>query len=135
MYNFIFAVLLGVMLAVILAGPMGWRHHRTNSAAGAWLFSLLVLFPLLWLALVWIPPMGPAVMGVFWLAPVAVGLLVVFLLSAAAPPPRCRLRPGEEPRAGEDQLAAAPAVAIFVDVMFWLFFAGAITLLIVGLLS
>jgi len=135
MYGLIFVLLLGVALAIVLAGPIGWRHQRTDSAAGAWLFSLLVLFPLLWLALVWIPPMGPAVMGVFWLAPVAVGLLVVFPLAAAAPPPRRRLRPGQEPKAGDDQLAAAPAVAIFVDVMFWLFLAGAITLLIVGLVS
>lgn len=135
MVDLIFILVLGLFLACILAGPVGWRHQRTSSVAGAWLFSLLVLIPLLWLALLWIPPAGPAIAGVYWFAPLAVGILVVLLLAATAPPPRKRLRKGEEPKPGEDQLSAAPAAAVFVDIMFWLFFLGAIALLIAGLVA
>lgn len=132
--DIVFIVLLGLIFASVLTGPVGWRHSRTPSAAGAWLFTLLILFPLMWLALLWIPPAGPAVLGVYWLGPLLVGLLLVFLLAAAAPPPR-RLPPGVEPKAGQDQMAAAGATAIFIDAMFWLFFVGAIALLAVGLLT
>ena len=132
--DILFVVLLGVILASLLTGPVGWRHSRTPSAAGAWIFTLLVLIPLMWLASLWIPPAGPAVMGVFWLGPTLVGLLLVFLLAAAAPPPP-RLPPGKEPKAGEDQLAAAGTTAIFIDVMFWLFLVGAIALVAIGLVA
>lgn len=131
--DIIFIVLLGLLFATVLTGPLGWRHSRSVSGAGAWTFTLLVLLPLLWLALIWLPPAGPTLFGVYWLSPLLIGLLVVFLLGAAAPTPR-RLRRGEEPRAGQDQIETAGATAIFVDAMFWLFFLAALALLAVGLL-
>lgn len=132
--DIIFIIVLGLLLASILIGPIGWRHTRTESVAGAWLFTLFILLPLLWLSLVWIPPAGPVHFGVYWLSPLLIGLLLVFMLAAAAPPPR-RLRPGEEPKAGHDQLAASGATVIFIDVMFWLFIVGTIALLAIGLLT
>lgn len=132
--DFILVIVLGLVFASVLIGPIGWRHSRTESVAGAWLFTLLILLPLMWLPLIWMPPAGPSHFGVYWLSPLLIGLLVVFLLAAAAPPPR-RMRPGEEPKAGQDQLEAAGATAIFIDVMFWLFIAGAIALLVIGFLT
>lgn len=130
--DIIFIFLLGLIFASVLTGPVRWRHSRTESAAGAWIFTLLVLLPLLGLSLIWIPPTGPAFIGVYWLGPLLVGLLIFFLLAATAPPAR-RLRPGEEPKAGQDQLAAAGATVIFFNMMFWLFIFGAATLLVVGM--
>jgi hypothetical protein len=132
--DILFIVLLALIFASVLIGPVGWRHSRTPSAAGAWIFALLVLLLLMWLALVWIPPAGPVVLGVYWLGPLVVGLLLVFLLAAAAPPPR-RLRKGEEPKAGQDQLGGAGTTAVFIDAMFWLFLLGAVALLTLGLLT
>lgn len=132
--DIIFIFLLGLIIASVLTGPVGWRHSRTKSAVGAWIFTLLVLIPALWLSMIWIPPTGPAVMGVYWLAPLLVGLLIMFLLAAAAPPPR-RVRPGVESKMGQDQLAAYGFTAIFINTMFWLFLVGALALLAVSVVS
>lgn len=133
MFDVVYITLLGLVLAWLLTGPGGWRHHRSEGFAGAWLFVVLVLLPVLWLAMVWVPPAGPAISGVAWLMPLVVGLLVVFLLASVSPPPRRRLGPNEEPKAGQQQRAAetGPA-AIFVDALFWLFLALAAALLIIG---
>jgi len=132
--DIIFVLVLGLIFTSVLIGPLGWRHSRTESVVGAWIFALLILLPLIALSLIWIPPAGPPVFGVYWLGPLLVGLLIFFLLAAAAPPPR-RLPPGEQPKAGEDQLASAGAAAVFIDVMFWMFLLGAVALLLVGILA
>jgi len=132
--DLLLVILLALLFATILTGPVGWRHHRTENWAGAWLFMLLIFIPLLWLTILWIPPGGPLIMGVSWVAPVLVGLLLALLLASTAPPPR-RLPPRREPVAGEDQLAEAGIAAIFIDIVFILFLVGALALLIAGLVS
>jgi hypothetical protein len=90
--DILFIVVLGFVIASVMIGPIGWRHSRTSSVAGAWLFVVLAILPLLWLASEWIPPAGPAILGVYWVGPVAAGVLLMLLLAAAAPPPH-RLKP------------------------------------------
>jgi len=138
MYEFLLAILLAVLFAAVLAWPLGWRHHRVGGALAAWVFTLLILLPLIWLAALWLPRIGPATAGVYWLAPALVGLLLIFVIAAAAPPargapPRARLdEPPAETVDGAPEARNAGLLAIFIDAMFWIFFLGAIALLIIG---
>lgn len=75
-------------------------------------------------------------MGVYWAGPLLVGLLVFFLLAAVVPPAREPPPTVAGERAlTEEEVETAGAVAVFVNVMFWLFLITAITLLIVGIVA
>lgn len=132
----IFVVLLTLFLTSLLAFPFGWRHGRSrDDVFASWLFAILVLLPLVWAAAIWLPPAGPAIAGVNWVGPLLVGLLIALLLAALAPP---RLRPlSATPPTGAatapgDRTIAAREDRVFADLMFWVFLALAVGLVITG---
>jgi len=131
----IFVVLLTLFLTSLLAFPFGWRHGRaTDGVFASWLFTILVLLPIVWAAAIWLPPAGPTVVGVSWVGPLVVGLLVALLLAALAPP---RIRPASTPPAEAGTPPRESAIAahegrVFADMMFWVFLAFAVGLVITG---
>jgi len=125
---FVFALILGLLLAAVFAGPIGWRHPRRpdrEAGAAAALFLFWVFFLIIWAGLLWTTQ--PVVYGpVAWETPV-IGilfwvLLVVLLVWALAPPrgdlPTERPAAPPEPGAPEPSPGAVAAAAIF-GVAFW----------------
>lgn len=80
------ALIFGAIFTALLAGPIGWRRPGREDIGPALFFLFLILFPLFWVAALWIQPVGPTVMGVAWIPLLFVGLIVVLLVAAAAPP-------------------------------------------------
>jgi hypothetical protein len=135
MAEILLIVVLALLLASLLVGPIGWRHDRVDGFLGAWIFALLVLLPLLWLTVLWVPPAGPAAFGLYWAAPLVVGLLVLLLLVATSPLPR-RGRGGEvRPEPTDGEVAAAGITAVFLDVILWLFLILAIAFILIGIFA
>jgi hypothetical protein len=87
-WDVIVALVIGVGLTVIFT--LGFRRR------GPWanvLLFFLVVFLGTWTAGIWIPPVGPSLLGIYWLSPLMVGLILALLLAAAFPAiPRRRSR-------------------------------------------
>ena len=137
--HLVYVVLLSLLLASLLIGPVGWRHNRAGERAIiSWIFTIMVLLPLIWAATIWLPPAGPVVAGVSWVGPLLVGLMIAFLLAALAPrrEPVVRHRSGQGvartsgPPPGE--VVAAREERVFADVMLWVFLVLGVGLIVGG---
>ncbi len=132
----VFVVLLTLLLASLLTGPVGWRHNRAGERAIiSWIFTIMVLLPLIWAATIWLPPAGPVVVGVPWVGPLLVGLLVAFLLAALAPPRRSierTPRTERDPGVPASDVVVAREERVFADVMLWVFLALGVGLIAFG---
>lgn len=76
----VIALLIGILLTLVFT--LGFRRRGPWSSV---LLFFLVVFLGTWTAGVWIPPVGPPLLGVFWLSPLMVGLILALLLAAAFP--------------------------------------------------
>jgi hypothetical protein len=87
-----FLIMLGIaVLAVaLLVGVLGWRRVENGPLWDSAIFVFLVLYPALWVARLWVRPAGPTVLGVYWVPPLVVGLIVAFIIGAALPRRRRR---------------------------------------------
>lgn len=74
---FVIALLLTVIFVTLFRAPGPW---------GAWWLFLLIVFLAAWAGGLWITPIGPPVLDVYWLPMLLVGLLFALLIAAAAPP-------------------------------------------------
>jgi hypothetical protein len=121
-WDIVIALLIGVVLTLIFT--LGFRRR------GPWanvLLFFLVVFLGTWTASIWIPPVGPSLLGVFWLSPLMVGLILALLLAAAFPAtPRRRSR--EEIRL-KPEIPSLVAVAVDVFFIILLILFGAVILI------
>ena len=91
-----------------------------------WTFFIILLFALL-TADAWIQPIGPYFADVYWLPPLAVGLLIAFILAAAAPSPRTRSKIEQQQKMARDD-GGSVALGIF----FWFLLVFMLALVIIG---
>ncbi|MFG0306847.1 MAG: hypothetical protein ACF8Q5_11600 [Phycisphaerales bacterium JB040] len=136
MIDVIFALLLALLLASLLTWPVGWRYDGTDRTGESWVFGLLLFFPLLWLAGLWLPPLGPPLAGGYWVGPLVFGLLMILLIAAAAPASRATRRkrsrgPAAPPPESPDRPERV-TTGIFLDLMFWMLVLGTIALIVIG---
>lgn len=115
---------IALLFSLLLVGGLNWRHREDQGGWPAVLFILLILFPILWIADLWIRPAGPSVADVYWLPLLAVGFMVVLILAALVPP-RPRRRVVSAP--SETEVATYTAFGVF----FWIL----MILLIVGIVA
>ncbi len=121
--------------AALVTGLLGWRHARTGRSGTAWVLTLLVLLPALWLVVVWIEPAGVSLGRIALVAPILTGVLVCFHLVAAAPRRQRRLPAGAEPRAAVDGVRTANPSAPAVDTLLWLLLVSSVGVLVVALVA
>jgi len=89
---FIWDVVIALVIGIVLTLIFTLAFRRRGPWSNVLLF-FLVVFLGAWTAGIWIPPVGPALLGVFWLSPLMVGLILALLLAAAFPAsPRRRSR-------------------------------------------
>ncbi|NIO33164.1 MAG: hypothetical protein GTN75_15415 [Gemmatimonadetes bacterium] len=81
---------IAVLVTALLVGPLGWRRFQTGPVWDAAIFVLLMLYPALWVAKLWVRPVGPVLLGVHWVPLVFVGLIVAFIIGGTFPGRRRR---------------------------------------------
>ncbi len=91
-----------------------------------WTFFIIMLFAVL-AANVWIQPVGPYFADVYWLPPLAVGLLIAFILAAAAPSPRARSKIEKH-----EKMAREDGSSVAVGFFFWFLLVFMLALVIIG---
>lgn len=135
--DLIFAVIVALLISLLLAGVMGWRHPRTAGAGPAMLFLFLLLLVVVWAGGAWSRPYGPPMWGGYWLPYLVIGLFVALVLLAigAAGATETKSRPlprtaaQAEPTATDaEEEAVAVGLAGIFTVFFWV-------LLILGVLA
>lgn len=92
-----------------------------------WTFFVVTLLAVV-AADMWIQPAGPVYWGTYWLPPLAVGLLIAFILAATIPSPRRRA----ELSLKRDKLAKQKAEAVAVGTFFWFLLLFMLVIVILG---
>ncbi len=92
-----------------------------------WAFFIIVLMGI-FAADIWISPVGPYFADIYWVPPIAAGLVIALLLAATTPSPKARSEMDAESKATK-QDAAAVALGTF----FWFLMIFLLILIIVGL--
>ncbi len=125
-FDLVFALVLGVLVAFLLVALLGWRAPGSDAAGAGLLFVFLVVLLGAWGAALWMPAYGPVLAGGYWVAPLAIGLILALLLVAAGPPPP-RRRPEIVEGTPEGE-AAATAFGVF----FWILLLAMALIIILG---
>ena len=86
--DLIWAFLLALLFALLLAGPLRWRHPSRSGGAVplAAVFLFTIFFLAIWAGGRWLAPIGPPLWGGYWLSFLLVGLFVLLLLATVSPP-------------------------------------------------
>lgn len=118
----LFSLILATFFTLFFA--LGFRNRGPWDSIGVF---FLINFLGIWVAAIWLVPIGPLYYGVPWLPLFFVGLLISLLLSASIPVQHTRRREEKflNPRPDES------ALAIF-GMFFWLLLAFLIGLIILG---
>jgi hypothetical protein len=122
--GFLVILTIAGFVTFMLVGALGWRRYSNGPAWDAAIFVLLILYPALWVARVWLKPAGPAVLGVHWVPLIVTGLIVAAIIGAAGP----RRRKTPEIVIGPTAPSESPVRRSF-GFFFWalmLFFLGAL---------
>ena len=92
-----------------------------------WAFFTIVLLAII-AADIWVSPIGPYFEDIYWVPPIAAGLVIALLLAATTPSPSARSKIDAQRKATKDE-AAAVALGTF----FWFLLIFLIILITVGL--
>ena len=92
-----------------------------------WTFFVIILLAVL-ATDVWINPIGPYFEDIFWLPPLAVGILIAFLLAATTPSPTMRSRIEQE----KQELAEERPGAVALGTFFWFLLVFMLVLVVLG---
>lgn len=96
-----------------------------------WTFFVVILLAI-FAADVWVGPVGPDFLGgIYWVPPLAVGLLIAILLAATTPSPKTRSEIEVEKKEVAKEERATAALGTF----FWVLFLFLVVLIAVGLFN
>lgn len=107
LYEFLFALVIGLVLTTIFSVLI----NKTRKWQTILLF-FVILFLATWAGGIWIRPFGPALLGVYWLPFMVIGLIFALLLTM--------LLPNKPPRTTKEASKKAET-AIIADKLFKLF--------------
>jgi hypothetical protein len=131
----LFIFLVALLFSAILVGAFTWRHPAQNSAWIALLFLFAIFFLAAFAGGLWIGPIGPTLLGGYWLPYLIVGLAIALLLLAAGSfpvDPRSARREPVNLQAQTDLEEEADATTAF-GIFFWILFVVLIVAIVVAL--
>ncbi|WP_128396984.1 hypothetical protein [Botryobacter ruber] len=131
------AGLIAVILIAFVIGALFYFVFRNRGPWGSFWTFFLVLFLGVYLAHIWVRPIGPVYWGVAFLPLLFVGLLIALLLAAAAPSRRknkdtSRNHPPAGPAAVRDEVPFRDD-QVMLGIFFWTALFLLIALLVAGI--
>lgn len=123
------ALLLSLLFGVVLVLALNWRQTRRGRALPSLVFGLLLLFPLLWAAALWVAPNGPSLFNVGGVPLVMIGLLFGLLIAALVAPQFAPVRRMTGEGSASDEVAPRPGT------LFWILLVAALAAVITGFLA
>jgi len=96
-----------------------------------WSFFVVILLAML-AADVWVGPVGPYFLsGIYWVPPLAVGLLIALLLAATTPSPKTR----SEIEVEKKEISKEKSATVALGTFFWILFLLLVVVITVGLFN
>ncbi len=92
-----------------------------------WAFFIIILLAV-FAADIWISPVGPYFADIYWVPPIAAGLIIALLLAATTPSPVAR-----DEMEADKKASTQKAAAIALGTFFWFLLVFLIILIIIGL--
>lgn len=124
----IWGILYLVIIAFLITLFFRFLLQTSGPWGSFWSFFTVILLAVI-AANIWISPVGPLFFeNIYWVPPLAVGLLIALLLAATAPSPRLRSRPE-----AEKNLAREEAKALTLGTFFWFLLAFLIIIIVIGM--
>ena len=114
-----------ILIALFLAFTVMWAliaYAGEEGDWGAWPIFLLFFFAILAGGL-WLTPVGPPLVGVYWVPFLFVAIFIALFRAAASPPPRRKRRRNAQSSVlnMQDDMPVAP---VGLGILFWLLLAG-----------
>jgi hypothetical protein len=119
----IFAIALGVLFALLFGSLFG-----SSERVPGFLMLFLVFFLFAWAGGLWIGPLGPAIVGVYWLPGFVVTLLIFLLIGGIS-----YHRPTST-RETEAEIEARRTTAAAFGILIWILIAALVVAVIVAYL-
>lgn len=129
------ALLLGILYLVSIAFIITLIFAALFKTRGPWgtfwSFFIVILLAM-FAADVWVGPVGPYFWGgIYWVPPLAVGLLIAVLLAATTPSPKTRSEIDVEKK----EMAKEERATVALGTFFWILFLFMVVLIAVGLFN
>ena len=131
MSGFLFGVLYLVSIAFLITLVFTFLFKRTGPWGSFWTFFVIVLLGIM-AADFWVGPVGPYFLSeIYWVPPLAVGLLIALLLAATTPSPKTR----SELELQQKEIAKENKATAALGTFFWFLFIALVVLIVIGLFN
>lgn len=117
-----FALLIATLFTIGLKRRGPWGNF--------WTF-FLILFLAIWATDLLLPDTGPDWFGIYWAPPLAIGLLLAFVLAAATPSPETR----SKIEAARKEASPEEKTAIELGIFFWILLIMLVLAVAIGLIT
>jgi len=122
--NFI-GILYLLLLALAITAIFSYGFGARGPWGSFWAFFIILFFGI-WAADAWITPVGPYWGEVYWIPPLASGLLIALILAAATPSPKTRAELEASEKLSDNEETAAVAIGSFFWIVLVMLFAAII---------
>jgi hypothetical protein len=122
----------GILYLIVLAFAITLFFRFILQTSGPWgsfwAFFIIILLAI-FAADIWISPVGPFYEDIYWVPPIAAGLVIALLLAATTPSPKARSE-----MEAEKSMAKQEAAAMAMGTFFWFLIVFMVAVIVAGLL-
>src|SRR5690554_5506640 len=127
MEGFIWGILYLLIIAFLITLFFRFLLKVSVQWGGFWAFFIFILLSVI-AADIWISPIGPHFEELYWVPPIAAGLVVALLLAATTPSPKARSE-----MTTKNERTKEEAVAVALGTFFWFLIIFLVILIIAGI--
>ena len=131
MNGLLLGILYLVSVAFLITLFFTFLLQRRGPWGNFWAFFIIILLAV-FAADFWVGPVGPYLYeGIYWVPPLAVGLLIALLLAATTPSPKTR----SELEVEKKEIAEEQKATVALGAFFWFLFVFMLVLVIIGIFN
>lgn len=131
MNGLLLGILYLVSIAFIITLFFTLLLRRSGPWGSFWSFFIIILLAV-FAADFWVGPVGPYFYeGIYWVPPLAVGLLIALFLAATTPGPKTR----SELEVEKKEIAEEQKAGVALGTFFWVLFVFMLVLVVIGLFN
>lgn len=127
MEGFIWGILYLLIIAFLITLFFRFLLKVSGPWGSFWAFFIIILLAVI-AADIWISPIGPHFEDLYWVPPIAAGLVIALLLAATTPSPKARSE-----MTAENKRTKEEAVAVALGTFFWFLIIFLVVLIIAGI--
>ena len=128
MKELLFGIFYLVLIAFLITFFFSFMLRKSGPWGTFWTF-FIIIFLVVAAAYLWIGPVGPRFMEeIYWVPPLAVGLIIALILAATSPPPKTK----SELEIQKKEIAEGKKATLALGTFFWFLLGFMMILVIAG---